>query len=104
MSQRATARYGMAALAMPGHTSAYAATGSSSGLLPDELEPIATPQGQANRQAMPSDVLDKLLVIYFTHVHVSVVLHRNCTADRVEPLAHHLQASLYSCNYPNTAA
>jgi hypothetical protein len=73
MSQHVTARYGMVPLPMRGHTSFSASAGSFSGLLPTDIERVDMPLGQANSQAMPSDVLDKLLVIYFTHVHVSVL-------------------------------
>jgi len=89
---------------MLGHASVNASSGSSSGHLPAEHERLVTPQVQTNSQAMPADVLDKLLVIYFTHVHVSVYICLMSTADRREPLANHLQASLYYCKHPNTTA
>jgi len=104
MSQQVIARYGTAPLAMRGHTSFSAPESSSSGPLPAEVERVDMPLGQANNQAMPSDVLDKLLVIYFTHVHVSVLDYLNSPADCIESLADHLQASFHSRNYPNTAA
>lgn len=104
MSQHVTARYGMIPLTMRGHTSLSASAGSSSGIFPTEIERLDMPPGQANSQAMPSDVLDKLLVIYFTHVHVSVLEYLCSTADCVESLADHLQASFHSRNYPNTAS
>lgn len=75
MSQQVTARYGMVPLAMRDHTSCSASGGSTRGLLRAEVESVDGSLGQPNGQAMPSDVLDKLLVIYFTHVHVSVLQH-----------------------------
>jgi len=104
MSQQVIARSGTASLAMRGHMSFSATESSSSGLLPAEAERIDRPPASGNSQGMPSDVLDKLLVIYFTHVHVSVLDHLTSTADYIESLANNLQASFHSRNYINTAA
>ena len=103
MSQHVAARYGMVPLAMRGPTSFPASAGSSSGILGTEIEKFDMPLGQAKSRAMPSDVLDKLLVIYFTHVHVSALELLCSTADCVESLADHLQASFHSRDYSNTA-
>jgi hypothetical protein len=71
--------------------------------LPKEAERVSS-RVLLRGHGLPPDVLDKLLLIYFTHVHVSLTAGVCSGAHLTEPMANHLQATLHIGYNSATAA
>jgi hypothetical protein len=70
-----------------GRDDAYMTAGASSSSRPPETE-RGSARGRLGNHELAPEIVDKLLVIYFTHVHVSLYTVVLTSTDCIESLAH----------------